>query len=105
MSDDRKAKQDAFYADEPWAKLATEAGFRPWTTESSAREAFRYCAESMVKRDLAEALAVPEVAALVDAAETLLNRCTDEDLVAKALMRNLRTKIAALRTIGESRNG
>ena len=39
-----RARQDALYADEPWAKLAVKAGFRPWDTESSARRAFEYCA-------------------------------------------------------------
>lgn len=39
------ARQDALYADEPWAKLAVRAGFRPYDTESMARHAFASCAE------------------------------------------------------------
>jgi hypothetical protein len=42
-----RARQDALYADEPWAKLATEAGYRPWDTESAARRAFEYCADTI----------------------------------------------------------
>lgn len=36
--------EDALYADDPWAKLATAMGFRPYDTESTARQAFRACA-------------------------------------------------------------
>lgn len=75
MNEDRKAKQDAFYADEPWAKLATQAGFRPWTTESSAREAFRYCAENMVPAQAAEIAALR--AALDEAEDRIRKICLD----------------------------
>ncbi len=37
------------YDNEPWAKLAREAGFEPVKTESSARLAFRFCAEKIKK--------------------------------------------------------
>lgn len=30
---ERRERQDALYADEPWAKLAVKAGFRPYDTE------------------------------------------------------------------------
>lgn len=33
------------YDHEPWAQLARRAGFDPINTESSAREAFRFCAD------------------------------------------------------------
>ena len=35
------------YDDEPWAKLALAAGFKPFHTESAARMAFRFCADVM----------------------------------------------------------
>lgn len=44
---ERRERQDALYADEPWAKLAVKAGFRPYDTESSARAAFRFCADEL----------------------------------------------------------
>lgn len=48
-SPEQVAKEDALYADEPWAKLATQAGFRPYDTESSARSAFRFCADRITE--------------------------------------------------------
>lgn len=33
------------YDGERWAELAREAGFEPFDTESSARQAFAFCAE------------------------------------------------------------
>jgi hypothetical protein len=38
---------DHLYKDEPWAKLAVKAGFRPGQTEASARHAFTYCATAL----------------------------------------------------------
>jgi hypothetical protein len=49
-----RARQDALYADEPWAKLAVQTGFRPYDTESAARCAFRFAAER--EAELVEAL-------------------------------------------------
>lgn len=37
------------YDDEPWAKLARGAGFEPFDTESSARSAFRFCADRIAE--------------------------------------------------------
>jgi len=42
-------EQDALYADEPWAKLAVEAGYRPYDTESAARDAFGFCAAEITR--------------------------------------------------------
>lgn len=42
---DRDAELNERYKQEPWGKLAVAAGFVPVNTESSARQAFRYCAE------------------------------------------------------------
>jgi hypothetical protein len=49
-----RARQDALYADEPWAKLAVQAGFRPYDTESAARRAFAFAAKR--EAELVEAL-------------------------------------------------
>lgn len=38
---------DHLYDGEPWARLAREAGFRPGSTESSARSAFAFAAERL----------------------------------------------------------
>jgi hypothetical protein len=43
------AKEDALYANEPWAKLAVEAGYRPYDTEPSARHAFIFCAAKIAR--------------------------------------------------------
>ena len=59
MTQEERARQDALYENEPWAKLAIEAGFRPYDTESAAREAFRFAAEKYA--------GIPDPAALVAA--------------------------------------
>jgi len=51
-----RREQDKIYADEPWAKLATQAGFRPYDTESQARRAFEFCAELISHLKAAHAL-------------------------------------------------
>lgn len=45
MNEEKRKKEDALYKDEPWAKLAVAAGYRPYDTESSARYAFSFCAD------------------------------------------------------------
>lgn len=37
------------YADEPWGKLAIEAGFEPLNTESAARRAFEFAAQQIAE--------------------------------------------------------
>ncbi len=43
--EERQEALNQEYLQEPWARLAAEAGFRPVDTESAARQAFRFCAE------------------------------------------------------------
>lgn len=40
---------NARYDKEPWARLAREAGYDPFDTESSARDAFAFCADRIAK--------------------------------------------------------
>ncbi|GAA6176906.1 hypothetical protein [Sulfitobacter pacificus] len=44
---DRNARLRGQYAAESWGKLAILAGFDPVNTESTARDAFRFCAKEI----------------------------------------------------------
>lgn len=39
------------YDDEPWAKLARQAGFEPVLTETASRYAFEFCAELIEEKE------------------------------------------------------
>lgn len=53
LEKEREERLNAQYAQEPWGKFAIECGFNPYRTESSAREAFRLCAEKIAKLEAA----------------------------------------------------
>lgn len=69
-----QAKQDALYDGEAWAELAKEAGFRPYDTESVAREAFRFCAE----RITAQSEAVQRLVEALEKAVEALDYAADD---------------------------
>ena len=73
MTQEERARQDALYENEPWAKLAIEAGFRPYDTESAAREAFRFAAEKYAD--------IPDPAALVASHRQLVEAASSAPII------------------------
>lgn len=97
---ERLARQDALYADEPWAKLATAAGYRPYDTESSARDAFRYCAARIIALEAALDLAL----ILLGKGEPGDSRAVSDEFVAMAAIKcNLNDQTESLEIIAKAR--